>query len=650
MKRTAGISRRGILQLGSAALCLTRAARGATLVRQPYLQNVQTDRASILWTTRQPGSCFAAVTAGDGTSHTVPADMQSFQPSETQLAAAYYQYRADFTGLRPGTEYSYAVSFNGESLAADAGRFHFRTAPRSPAAGTDPRASDRGLGEKFSFLVFGDSGAGSSQQQSVVQLMSAEPGISLAIHTGDLAYTDGTFEEFEDEYFGANAALMSRMPFFPTPGNHDYNTDSAAAYVAGIVTPECGVPQPDLGRYYSFDWGNAHFASVDSNLLSTSRAAAMLAWLDADLAATSLYWRIVYLHHTPYPTGYHLGDPACAAVQQLVNPIAESHGVQLMLAGHEHAYERTYPLAANEPVGLSCPSTLYVVTGGGGGNLESVGEIPQCALSVEAFNYLRVDVEGPSLTISAIGIDGSRIDRVTLGTSPRIAILSVLSKGDYTPRIAPGSLVAITGQNLAAASAAGAGDPLPAGLESVSVTAAGQPVSLLSVSPTLIEAQIPYRVSGPATLEVCAPAGSASAAISVSPAAPSLLKVVSQHGVFCGANPARPGDRLALYLTGLGGAAGDVGPGAAEPLASAAPVSPLEVWLGPIRLEPRFAGPVPGRAGVCRVDVALPANLPDAIYALRVVAGGISSRPANLDVVSHGPGYRNDRARAEVRS
>ena len=560
--------------------------------------------------------------------------MQAFQPSETQLASAYYQYRADFTGLRPATEYTYAVSVNGQSLAADASRFHFRTAPRN-----GPR-------EKFSFLAFGDSGAGSAEQQSVVQLMSAEPAISFAVHTGDLAYTDGTFEEHEDEYFGANAPLMSRMPFFPTPGNHDYNTDAAAAYMAGIVTPECGVPEPDLGRYYSFDWGHAHFASVDSNLLSTSRADAMLAWLDADLAATSLYWRIVFLHHTPYPTGYHLGDPTCAAVQQLVNPIAESHGVQLMLAGHEHAYERTYPLAANELAGPSCPSTLYVVTGGGGGNLENVGDSPQCALSVEAFNYLRVDVEGRALTISAIGIDGNRIDRVTLGSSHHVAISSVLTKGSYTTRIAPGSLVAITGQNLAAAHAAGAGDPLPTSLAGVSATAAGQPLPLVSVSPTVIEAQMPDRVSGPVTLEVSAPGGNTAAAITVSPSAPSLLKIVSQHGVFCGANPARPGDRLSLYLTGLA----CVRPADAEPPASAPAPAPVEVWLGPIPLEPHFAGPVPGRAGVFRVDVAVPPALPDALYALRVVSGGVSSRPANLDVVARGPGYRNDRARAEVRT
>ena len=241
-----------------------------------------------------------------------------------------------------------------------------------------------------------------------------------------MAYPDGTFGQLQDAYFGANSPLMQRLPFFSTPGNHEYNTNSAAPYLAGVAAPESGVPAVDLGRYYSFNWGNAHFVSVDSNLLPMSRAAAMLAWLDADLAATDRYWRIVFLHHTPYPTGYHLGDPISAAVQQMVNPIVERHGVQLLLAGHEHGYERTYPLAGGQPASASSPSTTYLVTGGGGGALETVNTTALTAISVQAYHYLRVDVDGQALTLRAIGIDGGEIDQVTLGGAMPMAIHSVL--------------------------------------------------------------------------------------------------------------------------------------------------------------------------------------------------------------------------------
>jgi uncharacterized protein (TIGR03437 family) len=128
------------------------------------------------------------------------------------------------------------------------------------------------------------------------------------------------------------------------------------------------------------------------------------------------------------------------------------------------------------------------------------------------------------------------------------------------------------------------------------------------------------------------------------------LEIVTQHGLFCGANPARPGDAVSLYLTGLGEVRDGVEAGQAASLASNPVVAAVEVWLGPIRLDTRFAGLAPGRAGVYRVDVAIPRDLPDGIYALRVVAGGSSSRPANLDVISRGPAYRNNRARAKVRT
>jgi len=406
-----------------------------------------------------------------------------------------------------------------------------------------------------------------------------------------------------------------------------------------------------VGRYYSFNWGNAHFVAVDSNLLATSRASAMLAWLDADLAATEKYWRIVFLHHTPYPTGFHVGDPICAAVQQLVNPIVEAHGVQLLLAGHEHGYERTFPLSGGQLAAPPSSGTTYVVTGGGGGALETVGSTPQTAISVELFNYLRVDVDGDALTLTAIGLDGAQIDQVSLGLGAGrdVSIGSVLMTGDYRAPVASGSRVAISGTNLVSAHASSLAYPLPGTLAGVSLKAAGQPVPLLSVSPTQIQAQIPYRLSGPVALEVSTLRGSASTAITVSPVAPSLLEIVSQNHHFSIGNPARPGGSISLYMTGLGEVERGIEAGQAAPC-SLPVISPVEVWLGSRYLQPLFAGLVPGHAGVYRVDIAIPTDLPDGIYAMRVVAGGTSSRPANLDVISRGHAYRHDRAVSKVQS
>jgi uncharacterized protein (TIGR03437 family) len=605
-------------------------------VRQPYLQNVQENCASVLWTTEEAGSGTVTATGADGSSVTVAASIQAFQPAETQLSSPFYQYRADLTGLRAGSNYAYRVTVDGQDLASDPTLFRFRTAGKGA----------------FSFLAFGDSGAGSSEQLSVIQMMSAEPDIAMAIHVGDLAYPDGTFADFETYHFGPNAPWMRRLALFSTPGNHEYNTNSAAAYLAGVAVPNSGVPSADQGRYYSFDWSNAHFVSLDSNLLLTSSATQMLGWLDADLAATEQRWRIVFLHHPPYPTGFHLGDPVCVAVCQLVVPIVERRGVQLMLSGHEHGYERSYPLAGGAPVDYPSPSTLYVISGGGGGALESVGALPQCAMSVEAFNYLRVDVEGDYLRLRATGLDGEEIDDVTLGHTTARSIHRVASVGDYAAGVASGSLISITGQNLATRTVAGSGDPPPSSLGGVVVTANGVVAPLLSVSPTEVNAQLPYEVSGPVSLQVSGPEGSASASVTVLPAAPSLLAVRSRNRPLHFCNPVRPGASARLYLTGLGALEKQTGMGRGEPSAALPALAGLEVWLGNTRLAPIWAGMEPGRAGVYRIDVVIPAGLPDGLYALQVTAGGVGSRPANVDIAATGSTARNDRAlmRVEVHS
>ncbi len=485
-----------------------RVVRAATaLARQPYLQRVLAKSATLLWATQQAGSGAVTITAPDGGSSAFAATVTAFLPSDTQLPAAFYLYKADITGLQPGTQYSYTVWVDGQVVASAPGQ-SFRT----PEPGS------------FSFLAFGDSGANSSEQLALIQLMAAEPGIAKVIHVGDLAYGSGTFGQFDSNYFGPNLPLMQRLPFFATPGNHEYETDSAAPYLAGNAAPESNVPVADLGRYYSFDWGDAHFVSVDSNLLPTSASSRMLSWLDSDLAASGKFWKIVFLHHPPYPTGAHLGDPICALVRQNVNPIVERHGVQLVLTGHEHGYERSFPLAADQPVSAAAPSTMYVITGGGGFALEAVGSLPQCALSVSAFNYLRVDVAGPALTFRAVGLDGAVIDSVTLNPPPVIAPRGVLNAENYTSVIAAGSLVSVFGRNLAMRPETSSTSPLPSRLGGISVSVNGRPAPLLYVSPTQINLRMPYGISGPVTLQVTTPNGSTAAAVTVDPASPSRLR------------------------------------------------------------------------------------------------------------------------------
>jgi acid phosphatase type 7 len=495
------VSRRTFLRTSAAALGIAPFARAAAggLLRQPYLQRLLADKASILWTTPQPAAGNVTVIAPDGSSTSFSATATAFEPSTTQLSSTYYQYQADLTGLQAGTTYRYQIVQDGQVLASDPVQNSFHT----------PTSGD------FSFLVMGDTGTDSPEQISLLQQMIAETNVSKVIHVGDLAYMSGTFGQFESNYFAQYAPLMSRLPFFTAPGNHEYLTASAAPYLAVHSAPVSGVPSQDVGRYYSFDWGDAHFVSLDSNLLPGDAGARMLGWLDADLAATKKYWKIAFVHHPPYPTGAHLGDPLCALVEKNVNPIVERHGVQVVLAGHEHGYERSFPLRGGQKADASVPSTTYLITGGGGAFLENVGSLPQCVLSVSAHNYLRVDVAGTALTFSAIGLGGAVIDRITLNPPPAVAPGGIVNARTLSTDIFSGALVRITGQNFSIRSLWSSRAPAPHQLGGVSVTVNGVDAPVLYASPGELIIQIPFGVSGAVTLNISTPNGSATGSAEV---------------------------------------------------------------------------------------------------------------------------------------
>ena len=616
------VSRRTFLGASAAAFCLPVLARAASgVVRRPYLQRLLKDRVSILWTTAQlvPGS--VSIIASDGTSTLFAASPTFYAPSVTQLSEGYYQYQADVTGLHAGVAYKYQVVVDGQVVASDPLLNSFTT----PASGD------------FSFLVFGDSGADSPEQTKLIGLMAAEPGIAKVIHVGDLAYNSGTFGEFEANYFALNAQLMSRLSFFTSPGNHEYVTNQAAPYLAGHVMPESGVPSDQTGRYYSYDWGDVHFTSIDSNLLQKDAGPAMLAWLDADLAATQKFWKIVFLHHPAYPTGTHLNDPVCALVQQQVNPIVERHGVQLVLAGHEHGYERTFPLAGGVPVSGNAPSTTYVISGGGGASMEQVATLQHTALALQSWNYLRVDVSGTTLTYKAVDLNGNVIDKVTLNPPPVLTPGGVVNAGDFSQAVAPGSLVSIFGQNLTGRPAAFTAFPLPNTLGGVSVTVNGVIAPVLYASPTQINVQIPYGVSGQVTIQVTTQNGSATVATVVAPTAPSILAVISGTALNSGGNPAAPGSYVTLYTTGLGAPQGSCPTG--QPATGAMSVSAaVHVTLGATTLQPSYAGLAPGFAGVGQVNFQVPPNAVAGSSVLRISAGSAVSTAATLNVgVPGGP-------------
>jgi len=617
-------------------------AQGPILVRYPYLQNVGPDRATILWATRETGPGAVEYGLPGGAFTRLPAAQRRLPDSLTGLSFPFYQYQADLYGLRPNTEYSYRILHEGRPVTND-------DALRIRTAGPGP----------FRFLVFGDSGTGSPEQRSLAQLMLRERP-AFVLHNGDLAYPRGQFLHLLTRYLDIYQDLFKRAPVFAAPGNHEYESDNGEGYFALHAPPSETVPLPERGRYYSFDWGDVHFVSLDTNLplaRAIQGTGAMLQWLDQDLARTRRPFRVVFFQHSPYPTSVHETDVTSAQVRQHIVPILERYNVHVVFGGHEHSYQISKPLRGGRPVDPGA-GTVYIITGGGGAPLYPVVPRPHLAYAESAHHFLRVEVDGPSLTVQAVRIDGQEIDRLVLSLPPPppapppppppnpVTVEAVVNAASFTPALAPGSLISIFGRSLAAAEARAPRLPLPQDLSGTVVTLNGRRLPLLYVSSTQINAKLRFDTEGPATLRVTTPVGASEFAVRIAEAAPAVFRVgrvpavVRLTGTLVSDQaPAQPGETLTIYLTGLGrpeGQSPDSGsPAPAAPLLLAR--GPVQIFVGEQSITPLFAGLTPGFAGLYQINLTLPFTLPSGPLAFRVVARGTPSDSLTLPVTATTP-------------
>jgi hypothetical protein len=301
-------------------------------------------------------------------------------------------------GLSPATTYHYRLRHDGVGIGGD----HALTTP--PSGGAAP----------VRFAVIGDSGTGCPEEyDAVARIRSFGPDFVLG--TGDMAYESGTAAEVRTRFTVPFAPLLASVPVFPSLGNHDAATADGQPLLDALVLPTNAADGTE--RYYAFDWGPCHVVALDSNQ-DLSAASLQRAWLDQDLAASDAAWTFVFFHHPPYSSSSHGSD---LALRASLGPVFDAHHVDVVFNGHDHDYERTYPMlaggatdVAEEPAYVAPAGTVYVVTGGGGRGLYPSGTSSFTASSRSAFHVVVVDVSGGTLTLTSLALDASVLDRATI--------------------------------------------------------------------------------------------------------------------------------------------------------------------------------------------------------------------------------------------
>jgi hypothetical protein len=316
------------------------------LTQGPYLQMGNQTAVSVRWRTGVASKSRLMVGTAYGTYPTVVDD-----------AAVTTEHEVRVTGLTPDTKYYYRFGTDTSVLQGDNANF-FVTAP----ADTSNR--------RVTIAVFGDCGRNDNSFQTgslnAYQNYLASKGMDAADImqlVGDNAYNSGTEAEFSSGFFAPySSTVLKNHMLFPLPGNHDYQNGSSARqvdhnmpYYDLFTMPtagECGGVASGTEAYYSYDWGaNVHVLSLDSygkENAGTTRLydtlGAQVAWIKADLAANTKKWVIVLFHHPPYTMGSHNsdGEGELVNIRQNFIRILERYGVDLIICGHSHDYERSY--------------------------------------------------------------------------------------------------------------------------------------------------------------------------------------------------------------------------------------------------------------------------------------------------------------------
>ena len=350
----------------------------------PYLQMPATTSMTIQWRT---------CTETDGLVRYGISPAMDMEVSDSQ-PAQWHSFT--LAGLIPDTEYAYAVYSNGEP-AGEAGTF--RTAPEGPVP--------------FVFNVIGDTLYSPTEKLLLIDLMM-EDDPSLFLHLGDfVGETAGYSESLWREHFFADfGPLLSLAPMMPVLGNHDYQGLIVVWFPlqGGTEVYRDYFTLPNNERWYSFDWGNCHFVALDTNLDFELRAGEQIDWLTRDLQLASdglddPDWIFVYFHHPAISSGFGQFDAPGQELRDNVIPLLEAHGVDVVFYGHDHFYERLYK-----------DGVTYILSGGGGASPAPIvpGIAPHSQLALEAFQYVRVSVDGEALQLESIDENGAIIDSLSL--------------------------------------------------------------------------------------------------------------------------------------------------------------------------------------------------------------------------------------------
>lgn len=347
---------------------------------EPYLQFATQNSITVMWHTSLEASSVVCYGPTDACNQIVEGNVSTI-------------HEVVLSGLEPETQYFYRVESRtsaGTSYLSEP--FTFKTAVEEDTP--------------FAFAVISDTQGNPKVSKQIAELAWGQRP-SFLLHPGDLVSTGKNREHWLKHFFPGMRPLINHVAFYPVLGNHEQNAQHYYDYVS--------LPNPEY--YYAFDFGNTRFFMVDTNQ-KVHPGSIQFEWLENELSASVAKWKFVCHHHPPYSSdendygnlwksnqGRH-GDLRARALV----PLYEKYGVDVVWNGHIHSYERTWRIFEEKAVESGGP--FYMITGGGGGGLETPAPTrPFFQNNVRrGHHYVMVHINGGTLELKAFTLDDRLFD------------------------------------------------------------------------------------------------------------------------------------------------------------------------------------------------------------------------------------------------
>jgi hypothetical protein len=408
----------------------TAATTQAAAVRGPYLQKVSPSTVIVRWRTNVATNSRVRIgTRPDSLNRAI------------DISGSRTDHAVRISGLRSRTRYFYSIGSSVTTMAQGAG-FYFFTAPSS------------GVAVPTRLWVVGDAGTGTSEALAVRNAfyrLNTGRYLDMMILLGDNAYPNGSDAEYQRGFFNVFGTQLRRTILWSTIGNHDTalstNPPPDIPYYRIFEFPrfaEAGGMSSGTEDYYSFNYGNIHFVCLDSTTSEISPSSAMVNWLRHNLSNNTKTWTIVFWHHPPYSKGGHDSDREVRMVRmrEVVVPVLEQYGVDLVMTGHSHGYERTYLIDGHYGSSRTFRSSMIKDRGNGrengsgayvkakGGHKGTVYVVAGSAGKVTSgsFDHPAMYYDTKSLGSFVVDVNGNRLDAKFLRSTGVVADYFTIKK------------------------------------------------------------------------------------------------------------------------------------------------------------------------------------------------------------------------------